>query len=98
MNIVILAAGKGTRMRSDLPKVLHPLAELPLLGHVLNTATELHPAQLVVVVGHGAAQVQQRFAQPSPAGRPGRVSRRNPAAGIPRTNPDAQWQRGRNAQ
>ena len=70
MNIVILAAGKGTRMRSDLPKVLHPLAELPLLGHVLNTAAELHPAQLVVVVGHGAAQVQQRFAQPSPAGRP----------------------------
>jgi bifunctional UDP-N-acetylglucosamine pyrophosphorylase/glucosamine-1-phosphate N-acetyltransferase len=59
MNIVILAAGKGTRMRSDLPKVLHPLAEMPLLAHVLTTAYQLDPKRLVVVVGHGASQVQQ---------------------------------------
>jgi len=47
---VILAAGKGTRMKSDLPKVLHPLAGRPLVGHVLATAMALDPARAVVVV------------------------------------------------
>ncbi len=60
MNIVVLAAGKGTRMRSDLPKVLHPVGHLPLLGHVLLTASALHPTRLIVVIGHGAEQVQQQ--------------------------------------
>jgi bifunctional UDP-N-acetylglucosamine pyrophosphorylase/glucosamine-1-phosphate N-acetyltransferase len=66
MNLVILAAGQGKRMQSDLPKVLHPLAGRPLLAHVLDTAREVAgalgvPANVVVVVGHGGAQVHQAF-------------------------------------
>ena len=49
--IVVLAAGKGTRMRSDLPKVMHPLAGRPMISHLLDTATELSPEKIVVVVG-----------------------------------------------
>lgn len=64
MNIVILAAGAGKRMRSALPKVLHPLAGRPLLSHVIDTARGLQPTKLVVVIGHGAEQVQQRVAAP----------------------------------
>ncbi|MDF3098682.1 bifunctional UDP-N-acetylglucosamine diphosphorylase/glucosamine-1-phosphate N-acetyltransferase GlmU [Burkholderia sp. BCCIQ04A] len=64
MNIVILAAGTGKRMRSALPKVLHPLAGRPLLSHVIDTARTLQPSRLVVVVGHGAEQVQTAVAAP----------------------------------
>jgi bifunctional UDP-N-acetylglucosamine pyrophosphorylase / glucosamine-1-phosphate N-acetyltransferase len=64
MNIVILAAGVGKRMRSALPKVLHPLAGRPLLSHVIDTARALGPARIVVVVGHGAQAVQQAVAAP----------------------------------
>jgi bifunctional UDP-N-acetylglucosamine pyrophosphorylase/glucosamine-1-phosphate N-acetyltransferase len=67
MNIVILAAGTGKRMRSALPKVLHPLAGRPLLAHVIDTARELDPARIVVVVGHGAQAVQQAVAAPDVA-------------------------------
>ena len=63
LEIVILAAGLGKRMRSSLPKVLHPLAGRPLLAHVLDTARELSPRRIVVVHGHGAAQVKQAFPQ-----------------------------------
>lgn len=59
MNIVILAAGLGKRMRSSLPKVLHPLAGRPLLGHVIDTARALSPGRLVVVIGHGAGRVRE---------------------------------------
>jgi bifunctional UDP-N-acetylglucosamine pyrophosphorylase/glucosamine-1-phosphate N-acetyltransferase len=62
VNIVILAAGMGKRMHSDLPKVLHPLAGRPLLAHVLDTARTLSPTRLVVVVGHGAERVRQAVA------------------------------------
>ncbi|BAN36817.1 glucosamine-1-phosphate N-acetyltransferase / UDP-N-acetylglucosamine pyrophosphorylase [Sulfuricella denitrificans skB26] len=62
LNIVILAAGKGSRMHSDRPKVLHPLAGRPLLGHVINAARELDPAKLLVVYGHGGETVPQAFA------------------------------------
>ena len=62
MNIVILAAGMGKRMNSDLPKVLHPLAGKSLLGHVVDTARPLDPQRLVVVYGHGGEQVQAAFA------------------------------------
>lgn len=58
LNIVILAAGMGKRMRSDLPKVLHALAGRPMLHHVLDSARQLDPARMVVVVGHGADQVR----------------------------------------
>jgi bifunctional UDP-N-acetylglucosamine pyrophosphorylase/glucosamine-1-phosphate N-acetyltransferase len=61
MNIIILAAGKGTRMRSDLPKVLHPIAGVPMLGHVLRTAQQLNPARIVIVHGHGAELVRNAF-------------------------------------
>ena len=62
LNIVILAAGLGKRMQSDLPKVLHPIAGKPMLGHVLATARSLSPDRIVVVVGHGADRVEQAFA------------------------------------
>lgn len=64
MNIVILAAGTGKRMRSALPKVLHPVAGRPLLSHVIATARTLQPSRLVVVVGHGAEQVRAAIAAP----------------------------------
>ena len=57
LNIVILAAGKGTRMHSDKPKVLHALASTPLLQHVINTAVDLGPTQICVVYGHGGEAV-----------------------------------------
>lgn len=60
--VVILAAGQGTRMRSDLPKVLHEAADLPLLEHVLRAVSPLEPSRTVVVVGHGAERVRGRFA------------------------------------
>ena len=64
MNIVILAAGTGKRMRSALPKVLHPLAGRPLLAHVIDTARTLKPTRLVVVIGHGAEAVRDAVAAP----------------------------------
>ncbi|WP_035054857.1 bifunctional UDP-N-acetylglucosamine diphosphorylase/glucosamine-1-phosphate N-acetyltransferase GlmU [Andreprevotia chitinilytica] len=62
LNVVILAAGQGKRMYSSLPKVLHPIAGKPLLGHVLDTARKLGAGKLVVVYGHGGEQVQAAFA------------------------------------
>lgn len=57
--IVILAAGQGTRMKSDLPKVLHPVAGRPMVRYVLEAARALEPSHLVVVVGYGADLVRQ---------------------------------------
>lgn len=57
--VVILAAGKGTRMRSDLPKVLHPLGGRPLLTHVLDSLPPLEPRRVAVVVGYEAGRVRQ---------------------------------------
>src|SRR5690606_21207545 len=61
LNIVILAAGMGKRMRSALPKVLHPIAGRPMLSHLLQTARSMNPDNLLVVVGHGAEQVREAF-------------------------------------
>ena len=58
VDIVIMAAGKGTRMKSRLPKVLHRLAGRPLLAHVLDGAAALGVRSMVVVTGHGAAEVE----------------------------------------
>ena len=62
LEVIILAAGQGTRMKSSLPKVLHPLAGRPLLEHVIETAISLKPAAVHAVIGHGAEQVQQQLA------------------------------------
>ncbi|HTQ36669.1 MAG TPA: bifunctional UDP-N-acetylglucosamine diphosphorylase/glucosamine-1-phosphate N-acetyltransferase GlmU [Steroidobacteraceae bacterium] len=62
LSIVILAAGKGKRMHSALPKVLQPLAGRPLLRYVLDTARQLEPAALHVVYGHGGEAVRAAFA------------------------------------
>ncbi|SDY50451.1 bifunctional UDP-N-acetylglucosamine diphosphorylase/glucosamine-1-phosphate N-acetyltransferase GlmU [Acinetobacter kyonggiensis] len=62
-NVIILAAGKGTRMRSTLPKVLQPLAGRPLLGHVIETAKKLNAANIITIYGHGGNLVQQVFSQ-----------------------------------
>ncbi|MGR3452994.1 bifunctional UDP-N-acetylglucosamine diphosphorylase/glucosamine-1-phosphate N-acetyltransferase GlmU [Pseudooceanicola sp.] len=55
--LVILAAGMGTRMNSDLPKVLHEIAGAPMLAHAMRAGAALDPARIVVVAGHGAQQV-----------------------------------------
>lgn len=62
MNVVILAAGMGKRMQSDLPKVLHALAGKPLLSHVIDTARSLSPQRCCVVYGHGGDLVPQQLA------------------------------------
>jgi bifunctional UDP-N-acetylglucosamine pyrophosphorylase/glucosamine-1-phosphate N-acetyltransferase len=67
VNVVILAAGQGKRMRSDLPKVLHPLAGRPLLAHVLATAKALGPGRVCVVYGHGGERVREAIADDSVA-------------------------------
>ncbi len=59
LTIIVLAAGQGTRMKSDLPKVMHPLAGQPMVSFVVSAAQALDPARLVVVVGHGADLVRQ---------------------------------------
>lgn len=59
LDIVILAAGQGTRMRSATPKVLHPVAGKSMLGHVLDTARTLDPGSIQVVIGHGAERVKE---------------------------------------
>ena len=62
MNIVILAAGQGKRMHSHLPKVLHPIAGKALAAHVLDTARQLKPRSLCLVVGHGGEVVRSTLA------------------------------------
>src|SRR4051794_27000340 len=61
LDVVVLAAGQGKRMRSDLPKVLHPLAGRALLAHVLDTARALSPRKTIVGHGHGAERVRGGF-------------------------------------
>ncbi len=62
VDVVIMAAGKGTRMKSKLPKVLHLLAGRALLQHVVDTAVELEARQVVVITGHGAMEVEAAIA------------------------------------
>ena len=65
LSVLILAAGKGTRMKSILPKVMQPLAGKPLLAHVLATAKQLQSQRTIVVYGHGGELVQQHFSDES---------------------------------
>ena len=91
LDIVILAAGKGTRMHSDLPKVLHELAGKSLLLHVIDTAKALDPAQICVVYGYGGDAVLRAMADPAV-----RMVRQEPQLGtghalqqaLPLLNPD----------
>ncbi|ROR99046.1 UDP-N-acetylglucosamine pyrophosphorylase /glucosamine-1-phosphate N-acetyltransferase [Sinobacterium caligoides] len=62
LQIVILAAGQGTRMKSTKPKVLHPVAGKPMVGHVIDTCKLIGANKMAVVIGHGADQVRQQFA------------------------------------
>lgn len=62
-SVIILAAGKGTRMRSHLPKVLQPLAGRPLLGHVIETAKKLQAENIITIYGHGGQLVQDAFVE-----------------------------------
>jgi bifunctional UDP-N-acetylglucosamine pyrophosphorylase/glucosamine-1-phosphate N-acetyltransferase len=64
LSVIILAAGQGTRMRSDLPKVLQPLAGKPLLAHVLACSKALSADDICVVYGHGGEVVQAQFPEP----------------------------------
>ncbi|MFI5410293.1 bifunctional UDP-N-acetylglucosamine diphosphorylase/glucosamine-1-phosphate N-acetyltransferase GlmU [Kaistia sp. UC242_56] len=64
---IVLAAGEGTRMRSSLPKVMHPVAGLPMIGHVLKTATGAGIDRFAVVVGNGAGAVRDFAAKAAPA-------------------------------
>jgi len=62
LSVVILAAGQGTRMKSSRPKVIHELAGKPILSHVVDSSRQLQPAQIIVVIGHGAQQVHATMA------------------------------------
>ncbi len=65
LHIVVLAAGKGTRMKSALPKVLHRAAGVPLIDHVAGSAESLKPSSIVVVIGHQTEQLREHFARRS---------------------------------
>ena len=64
LSIVILAAGKGTRMHSSLAKVLHSVGGKPLLKHVIDTSHSLEPREIYVVVGHDGEQIKRQLADP----------------------------------
>ena len=73
LEVIILAAGQGSRMQSSLPKVLHTLAGQPLVGHVLQTARALNAERIHVVVGHGAEVLSNAILGPYARLRPGTV-------------------------
>lgn len=62
LNVIILAAGMGKRMQSSQPKVLHALAGIPLLSHVIRTARSLFPKKICIVIGHGGEKIKQAIA------------------------------------
>lgn len=64
LQVAVLAAGQGKRMRSSLPKVLHPVLGRAMIDYVLHTVEELRPRGIAVVTGHGSEQVQQHVGQP----------------------------------
>jgi len=63
IDVVIMAAGKGTRMKSSRPKVLHRLAGRPLLQHVLDTAFAVQARRVIAITGNGAAEVENEVAK-----------------------------------
>ena len=67
--LIVLAAGQGSRMQSDLPKVLHRLGGVPLVGHALAAGRRLEPEEVIVVAGHGAERVRAAVARLDPEAR-----------------------------
>ena len=65
LEAIILAAGKGTRMKSNLPKVMHPIAGKPMLQHVLDSTAELSPEKIHLVLGHGAEFIREHIGDAS---------------------------------
>jgi len=65
--VIILAAGKGTRMKSDLPKVLHKIAGAPMLIHAMQSSEAIEPSRMIIVAGHGADQVEKAALDYNPA-------------------------------
>ena len=61
IGVIVLAAGQGTRMKSDIPKVLHRLGGTPLFLHAVRAAQQLEPSRIAVIIGHGASAVQQAY-------------------------------------
>ena len=59
LSTVILAAGKGTRMKSDLPKVLHPLNDRPMVHYVIDAAEQIQSEKVVLIIGHGRELVRE---------------------------------------
>ncbi|MDF1484551.1 bifunctional UDP-N-acetylglucosamine diphosphorylase/glucosamine-1-phosphate N-acetyltransferase GlmU [Ramlibacter sp. H39-3-26] len=81
VDVVIMAAGKGTRMKSSVPKVLHRLAGRPMAAHVLAAAQALQPRRIVVVTGHGAEQTEAALAAAAAPGTDLRFARQMPQLG-----------------
>jgi bifunctional UDP-N-acetylglucosamine pyrophosphorylase/glucosamine-1-phosphate N-acetyltransferase len=94
LNVIIMAAGVGKRMRSHLPKVLHPLAGKPLLAHVLATVREITPARIVIVVGEPHEAIRRALADPPDVTwvrqTPPRGTGDAVACALPACDPDAQ--------
>lgn len=61
LNVIILAAGKGTRMRSQLPKVLHPVAQKPMVAHIIETAQTLQAGRIQLIYGHGGDVLKEQL-------------------------------------
>ncbi len=81
VDVVIMAAGKGTRMKSRLPKVLHRLAGRALLAHVTGTAARIGARHVVVVTGHGAAEVEAAMSSGNGVGAALQFARQEPQLG-----------------
>ena len=81
VDVVIMAAGKGTRMKSSLPKVLHLLAGRALLQHVVDTAADVSARQVVVITGHGAAEVEAAITSGGGTGLEMKFVRQEPQLG-----------------
>ncbi|HJN44373.1 MAG: bifunctional UDP-N-acetylglucosamine diphosphorylase/glucosamine-1-phosphate N-acetyltransferase GlmU [Acidobacteria bacterium] len=93
-HVLILAAGQGTRMRSSRPKVLHRIAGLPLIEHVLRTASTLSPASTAVVVGHLANQVREELAHHASLGFAHQTEQRGTGHALLQAEPLLGRQRG----
>ncbi len=93
-HVLILAAGQGTRMRSSRPKVLHRIAGLPLIEHVLRTASTLSPASTAVVVGHLAKQVREELAHHASLGFAHQTEQRGTGHALLQAEPLLGRQRG----